>query len=176
MQGMKDAMALLVLDPTNSVQLYEGMMAGVAITAAAQPASGGYQIAYAVCSTHEVDVSPTRGIALAVHRLLQDKEHPQQFRIGLYKKGGISPQRMAALIRIHIEMDAVTGRVRFPAWFVKDVTKPQLGVMGMCPMPENYYLERIAPDKTPVGNYLRKAYRKARKAIQHAKENRNSVQ
>ena len=177
MQGMKDAMALLVLDPTNSVKLFEGTIAGVAVTAAVQPFKGGYQVAYAVCSKHEVDVSPTQGIALVVDRLLKDLEHLQRFRIGVHQKGGVSAGRIAALVRVHIEMDAVAGRVKFPTWFVRSVSHPRPGELyTMKPMPGDYYRYRIVPDKTPMGNYLRKAYRKARKAIQHAKENRDSAQ
>ena len=121
--------------------------------------------------------STNKGIALAVFRLLQqDLPHPQSFRIGVGGKGGISPKRMAALIQAHIHMDGVSGRVQFPNWYVQSLHTDS-NSLPLEPMPEDHYRERIVTDRTPIGNHLRKAYRKGRKVEKpNEKEKQNTVQ
>lgn len=177
MEGMRKAMTFLARDPTNSIVLFDGLIGGALVTAAAQPSKGGYEIAYAVCSRKEPMISPAKGIALAVFRLLQDGlPHPQSFRIGVTGKGGISPKRMASLIQVHVCMDGVSGRVKFPNWYVKALHY-STNTVPLGPMPVDHYRERIVKDKTPIGNHLRKAYRKGRKVEKpNEKEKQNTVQ
>ena len=158
---MQKALIYLATDPTNGTALFQGAVGGTYVAAAAHNVKGGYDVGYSVCSLKEGIVSPTKGIALAIDRLVTDVQHPQRFYLGVSSKGGISQDWMAALIRVHIEMDVVSGRVKFPAWYVKILKRS--GIAEMSALTVDTYTRLIESDKTPQGSGLRKVYCKARK-------------
>jgi hypothetical protein len=74
-----------------------------------------YKVAYTFCSPKDT-VSYRLACGNIGWRLMDDNNnHPYTFYILLTQSGAIIPERLAQLIRLHIEMDAVSKRVEVPA-------------------------------------------------------------
>lgn len=108
----------------NGVSLFYGSMGGYAISAGAllrtvrtegEPDRVVYDVAYALCS-HRDTPSMRAANGYIGWRLMErsTKTHPYTFTINLTKSGAIIPERLAQLIRLHIELDVVTRRVSVP--------------------------------------------------------------
>jgi len=116
----------------NKVIFFKGEIGGQIFTAGAllktlkeketsQP-SIAYKVAYAICSKKE---SHSKKISQGYigARLMGLANHPYIFSIGLSTSGALIPERLAQLIRLHVELDIVSKRVPVPAKLHKKVLK-----------------------------------------------------
>jgi hypothetical protein len=81
-----------------------------------------YKVAFSICSHKD---TPTKHAAKGYlgWRLMDEKQHPYVFFINMSKSGAVIPERLAQLIRLHIELDIVTKRVQVPAKLQRFVLK-----------------------------------------------------
>lgn len=121
----------------NGVLMFYGQIGGYALSAGAllhtirsQGTPEGvmneqvaYRVAYTLCS-HKDTPSMHAAKGYTGWRLMdQDKKHPYVFFIHMSKSGALIPERLAQLIRLHIELDVVTKRVPVPAKLQRLVLK-----------------------------------------------------
>lgn len=109
----------------NDVLLFCGAVGDYALSAGAlletkTPAKDGesaeiaYKVSYSICSPKDRPSLRTAKGYIG-WRLSESKAHPYTFTIGLTKPGALIPERLAQLIRLHIEFDIVSKRVGMPA-------------------------------------------------------------
>lgn len=95
-----------------------------------------YDVAYTICSAK--DRPSTRAVNGNVGwRLMEfpQKRHPYTFTINLSKSGALIPERLAQLIRLHIELDIVTKRVGVPTKLQRIALKGELN-SSLMPSPK----------------------------------------
>jgi hypothetical protein len=73
-----------------------------------------YKVAYTFCSPKDTP-SDRYARGYIGWRLLDQHQHPYVFYIFLDKSGAIIPERLSQLVRLHIDLDIVSKRVRAPA-------------------------------------------------------------
>lgn len=116
----------------NGVTLFYGTIGGYALAAGAllhtvwtteNADTIVYRVAYTLCSPRD---KPTMRVANGYigWRIMNDeKPHQYKFTINLSKSGALLPERLAQLIRLHVEMDIVTKRVQVPARLQRSMLK-----------------------------------------------------
>lgn len=100
------------------IRFFRGYISGYEVVAAALLCTGDndsvyYQMAYAVCSPHD-KFDWTKAKRYLGRRLQRECDHPYRFGVALAEKGALKVERLAQMIRNHIEADAITGRVPVP--------------------------------------------------------------
>ena len=98
------------------VLVFQGSIGGAEVVAGAMLVTTengpAYQVTYSICSPRDVANFET-GLSWVGWRIQPGEKHhhPHNFAIRMSRKGALRPQKLAALIRVHIEMDVVTGRI-----------------------------------------------------------------
>jgi hypothetical protein len=113
----------------NGVMMFYGHIGGYALSAGAvlhtirTPGTSeerinervAYRIAYTICSPKDTpSIRAAKGYA-GWRLMEQEEQHPYVFFINMSHSGALIPERLAQLIRLHIELDIVTKRVTVPA-------------------------------------------------------------
>ena len=109
----------------NGVAVFDGSIGGYLVTAGALletvedspgfSAAVAYRVCYAIASSREAQASYRVGCGYVGWRLMDKGSHPYTFNVRLASSGALAPERLAGIIRLHIEMDALSKRVRVPA-------------------------------------------------------------
>jgi hypothetical protein len=129
----------------NNVLLFYGRIGGYALAAGAlletqPPENDGmsptivYKVAYTLCSPKD-SYSAHYAKGYIGGRLMDAKQHPYVFYIGLSKSGALIPERLAQLARLHVELDIVSKRVQVPARLQRFVLKGH-GDSALTPAPK----------------------------------------
>lgn len=79
-----------------------------------------YCVAYSICSPKD---QPSKKSAKGYIGERLREGHPYVFHIQLAQSGAIIPERLAQLIRLHIELDIVSKRVQVPAKIQREVLR-----------------------------------------------------
>lgn len=110
----------------NGVMIFHGRVGGYALAAGAmlhtvrsaehpEDTHIAYKVAYTLCSKKDrPSVRAAKGY-VGCRLAAEESHHPYTFLINMSKSGAIIPERLAQLIRLHIELDIVSKRVQVPA-------------------------------------------------------------
>jgi uncharacterized protein YwbE len=90
-----------------------------------------YRVAYTICSKYD-QPSLKAAKGYVGDRLKSEQTHPYVFYIKLSQSGAVIPERLAQLIRLHIELDIVSKRAQVPADIQRRVLRGE-GVSFLTP-------------------------------------------